>query len=266
MMIKNQADSSRMLPGIAAAIAVFTLTVTMPLLHADVLELKDGTVLDGMYMGGSQSSMRFRVNDDIQVIPIGKILALTVTGRAATDTTPAAAAAATAATAPTAASTPPPKAVALPVGTRLLVKMIEPIDTRKNKAGSRFSATLEGNLMFDGQAVIPAGSKVYGQVVTAKRGGIGARKPVLELKLIEISINGELRPIATDVLSGTGESGGAGGKVLKGAAIGGLADGSSGAKDGAKVGLAVAILGGGKHAGISSGTLIEFNLSAPLKL
>jgi hypothetical protein len=89
---------------------------------------------------------------------------------------------------------------------------------------------------------------------------------VLELKLIEISIHEELRPIKTNLLSGTGESGGAGGKVLKGAAIGGLASGSSGAEDGAKIGLGVAILGGGKHAGISSGTLLEFHLAEALKL
>ncbi len=236
-----------------AAAAMFTIAVAMPV-HSDVLELKDGTVLDGMYMGGSQSSMRFRVNDDIQVVPIEKILALTVTGRSAANTTPAV------------ASTSPTKAVALPVGTRLLVKIMESIDTRNNKAGSRFTATLEGKLMAGGEEIVPAGAKVYGQVVTAKRGGIGARKPVLELKLTEISINGELRPIVTDLLSGAGEGGGAGGKVLKGAAIGGLASGSSGAEDGAKLGLAVAILGGGKHAGIQSGALLEFHLIAPLNL
>ena len=206
-MTKISIDSSLTLLRVAAAIVLFATIVVMPV-RSDVLELKDGTVLEGMYMGGSQTSMRFRVNDDIQVIPIEKILALTVTGRAATDTTP------------TAESTPAPKVVAL-----------------------------------------PAGSKVYGQVVTAKRGGIGARPPVLELKLIEISINGELRPITTDLLSGSGEGGGAGGKVLKGAAIGGLASGSSGAEDGAKLGLAVSILGGGKHAGIKSGTLLEFRLT-----
>jgi hypothetical protein len=256
-MMKILVDSNLTLLRVAAAVVLFSTIVVMPA-RSDVLELKDGTVLDGMYMGGSQTSMRFRFNDDIQVIPIEKILALTVTGRAATGTTP------TAAAAPTAAPTSQPKVVALPVGTRLLVKIMESVDTRNNKAGSRFSATLEGNLMHDGQAIIPAGAKVYGQVVTAKRGGIGARKPVLELKLIEISINGELRPITTDLLSGTGEGGGAGGKVLKGAAIGGLASGSSGAEDGAKLGLAVSILGGGKHAGIKSGTLLEFHLAAPL--
>ncbi|MCZ6798302.1 MAG: hypothetical protein O7D36_10190, partial [Gammaproteobacteria bacterium] len=230
MTMKVLVYPGRFLTACTVAVAVFTTTVVLPV-RSDVLELKDGTVLNGLYMGGSQSSMRFRVKDDIQVIPIEKILALTVTGRS------------TASAGSTLAPPPPAKATELPVGTRLLVKLMESIDTRKNKAGSRFTAKLEGKLMVDGQEMVAAGSKVYGQIVTAKRGGIGKKKPVLELKLIEISINGELRPIKTNLLSGTGEGGGAGGKVLKGAAIGGLASGSSGAEDGAKIGLAVAILG-----------------------
>jgi len=253
MTMKASVDLGRILSRMTVAVAVIATFVTMPV-RSDVLELKDGTVLNGLYMGGSQSSMRFRVKDEIQVIPIEKILALTVTGRS------------TASTGSTMVPPPPAKATGLPVGTRLLVKLMESIDTRKNKAGSRFTASLEGKLMVDGQEMVAAGSKVYGQIVTAKRGGIGKKKPVLELKLIEISINGELRPIKTNLLSGTGEGGGAGGKVLKGAAIGGLASGSSGAEDGAKIGLAVAILGGGKHAGISSGTLLEFHLAESLKL
>ena len=252
-MMKALVYPGRFLTACTVAVAVFTTTVVLPV-RSDVLELKDGTVLNGLYMGGSQSSMRFRVKDDIQVIPIGKILALTVTGRSA------------ASTGSTVESASSAKATGLPVGTRLLVKLQESIDTRKNKAGSRVTASLEGKLMVDGQEMVAAGSKVYGQIVTAKRGGIGKKKPVLELKLVEISINGELRPIKTNLLSGTGEGGGAGGKVLKGAAIGGLADGSSGAKDGAKIGLGVAILGGGKHAGISSGTLLEFHLAEAMKL
>ena len=253
MKMKASVDLGRILSRMMVAVVVIATFVTMPV-RSDVLELKDGTVLNGMYMGGSQSSMRFRVKDEVQVIPIEKILALTVTGRS------------TASTGSTMVPPPPAKATGLPVGTRLLVKLMESIDTRKNKAGSRFTAKLEGKLMVDGQEMVAAGSKAYGQIVTAKRGGIGKKKPVLELKLIEISINGELRPIKTNLLSGTGESGGAGGKVLKGAAIGGLASGSSGAKDGAKIGLGVAILGGGKHAGISSGTLLEFHLAEALKL
>ena len=82
-MLKASPDLGRILSGMTIAVAVFTATVAMPV-RSDVLELKDGTVLNGLYMGGRQSSMRFRVKDDIQVIPIGKILALTVTGRTET--------------------------------------------------------------------------------------------------------------------------------------------------------------------------------------
>jgi hypothetical protein len=200
MTMKVLVYPGRFLTACTVAVAVFTTTVVLPV-RSDVLELKDGTVLNGLYMGGSQSSMRFRVKDDIQVIPIEKILALTVTGRS------------TASAGSTLAPPPPAKATELPVGTRLLVKLMESIDTRKNKAGSRFTTSLEGKLMVDGQGMVAAASK-----------------------------------------------------VLKGAAIGGLASGSSGAKDGAKIGLGVAILGGGKHAGISSGTLLEFHLAEALKL
>lgn len=241
----------------AAALALCVLAATSSV-HADVLELKDGTVLEGMYKGGSQTSMRFQVGGDLQVIPITKILALTITGRSADGTAPAAVAATT--------SAPQVAVTGLPAGTRLLVKITQSIDTRSNKAGSRFTARLEGKLIVAGIELVPAGAKVYGQVVTAKRGGIGSRKPVLEIELTEISIDGVLHPIQTSVLSGTGEGGGAGRKALKGAAIGGLYDGSDGAQDGAKIGLAVAILGGGKHAGIASGTLLEFHLASPLNL
>jgi len=241
----------------AVFIAICTLTTAISV-HADVLELKDGTVLDGMYMGGSQSSIRFQVNNDLQVIPLTKILALTITGRAQTDGSSTAVSSST----PTAQA----KSAGLAVGTRLVVKTLESIDTRNNKAGSRFTAKLEGKLMSDGQEIVPAGSKVYGVVVTAIRGGIGSKKPVLELQLTDILINGELRSITTNLLSGTGEGGGAGSKVLKGAAIGGLASGSSGAEDGAKIGLAIAIIGGGRHAGISRGALLEFRLAEPLNL
>ena len=240
--------------------ALLLLTATMPL-QADVLELRDGTVLDGKYMGGTQSSMRFQAGGELRVIPLADILALTVTGREAAASNPPAQPAQPAAAT---ASTANPATVA--AGTRLRVKMTQQVDTRSTKAGSRFSATLEGNLVVDGQTAIPAGAKVYGQVVTAERGGIGARAPVLELKLTEITIGGEPRPLSTEILSGTGEGGGAGRKILKGAAIGGLADGSDGAETGARVGLGVAILAGGKHAGIKKGSLLDFELSAPLQI
>ncbi len=56
------------------------------------------------------------------------------------------------------------------------------------------------------------------------------------------------------------------GQVARWTAIGGLSDGSSGARTGAKVGLGAAILTGGNQAEIPAGTLLEFTLTEALVL
>ena len=75
-----------------------------------------------------------------------------------------------------------------------------------------------------------------------------------------------MRPIKTSVLKGEGQSGGIGRKIIKGAAVGALADGNTGADTGARVGASIGILGGGRHAGIQSGSVLEFVLTEPLKI
>src|SRR5229473_5485430 len=46
---------------------------------ADTLELKDGRVLQGRYLGGTQAVLRFEVNGDVQTFPTTDIVALTFT-------------------------------------------------------------------------------------------------------------------------------------------------------------------------------------------
>lgn len=156
------------------------------------------------------------------------------------------------------------ESVTVNAGTRILAKTTSGIDTRSKKAGDLFELRLETNLMSGSDVAVPAGSTLYGKVLKSQRGGIGARKAELELTLTGVQINGQLYPIVTSVLAGEGASGGAGRKIVKAAAIGALADGNSGAETGAKVGAGVAILGGGKHAGVASGSLLEWNLMQPL--
>src|SRR6266852_9942485 len=45
----------------------------------DTLELKDGRVLQGRYLGGTQAVLRFEVNGDVQTFPTTDIVALTFT-------------------------------------------------------------------------------------------------------------------------------------------------------------------------------------------
>ena len=46
---------------------------------ADTLELKDGRVMQGKYLGGTQAVLRFEVNGEVQTFPTHDIVALTFT-------------------------------------------------------------------------------------------------------------------------------------------------------------------------------------------
>src|SRR5256886_11120353 len=50
---------------------------------ADTLELKDGRVLKGKYLGGTQVVLRFEINGEVQTFNTTDIVALTFTGRPA---------------------------------------------------------------------------------------------------------------------------------------------------------------------------------------
>ena len=79
-------------------------------------------------------------------------------------------------------------------------------------------------------------------------------------------INGQLKPIQTSNIQAVDEKGTGKdtvGKTARGAAIGALADGKDGARQGAKIGLGVAIQTSGRSVNIPSGTLLDLTLAAP---
>src|SRR5437867_7570814 len=104
-------------------------------LRADILELKNGTVLNGKYVGGTAGTLRFETSAGQQVIETSQIIALTFTTPA-----PAPAPAPAAAPAPGAGSS-----VTLPAGTMLLVRMMDSISS-KQRAGTPFTTKLEYDL------------------------------------------------------------------------------------------------------------------------
>jgi hypothetical protein len=65
----------------------------------------------------------------------------------------------------------PQKKVTVPAGTRILIRTIDSIDTTKQKAGYRFTASLETNLQVDNTVVAPRGTTVYGQLTSASSAG-----------------------------------------------------------------------------------------------
>jgi hypothetical protein len=57
--------------------------------------------------------------------------------------------------------------VTVPAGTRILIRTTDSIDSNKQKAGYRFTASLETNLQANSVVVAPRGTTVYGQLASA---------------------------------------------------------------------------------------------------
>jgi hypothetical protein len=160
------------------------------------------------------------------------------------------------------------KSGTVPVGTTLVVRTSEVLNPAKTKQGHKFTTKLEAAVVVNGATLIPVDSNVYGVVLEAKTARRVAGQSSIKLGVTEIRVNGQMHKVKSTELTGLSEETAkkSAGQVAKWAAIGGLADGSSGAKTGAKVGVAGALLTGGNQAEIPSGTLLEFTLTEALVL
>lgn len=255
---------------------------------ADTLELKDGRVLQGKFLGGTQATLRFEVNGDVQAFSTNDIVALTFTRgtsqpQAAAPTPPSAAPTQPTAPANNVASAPPQNpsqnggdsdSVTLLAGQSLLVRMIDGVDSSKNKVGDIFHASLETDLNVNGQLVARKGTDVYGRLATAEEGGKFSGKSELQLELTRIIIDGrDYSLLSSDYnVQGKGRGGDTakkvGGGAVLGAIIGGIAAGGKGAAIGAAAGggagAGVQIITKGQQVKVPSEALLEFRLQQPV--
>ena len=247
-----------------ATIALAGLAITTA---ADELTLKDGQVLQGNFVGRSDGMVTFEIGGQKLKFPEANVESMTMTMEGGAAPTAQAAPA----PAPPPPPPPPPQAKAkptVPAGTRLTLRMAESIDTSRHKAGHRFIAKLEADLVAEGVVVAPRGTTVYGQLVSASSSGRVAGSSSLTVAFTDILINNQMYPISTEPMSGKTDNTArkSGRQIGRAAVIGGLIDGSSGAKTGAAVGAGAAILTSGNQAGIPSGTLLDTQLRAPLTI
>jgi hypothetical protein len=168
------------------------------------------------------------------------------------------------------------KRITVPAGTRILIRLVDSIDSAKQKTGYRFSATLETNLQVEDTVVAPRGTTLYGRLAEASSAGRMSGSSELTLELTDLVINGTAYPVLTSTyeVKGKGEGGNTAKKVVGGAGlgalIGGLAGGGKGAGigalAGAGAGTAVAASKKGQQLQIPSETLLEFRLQQPVSL
>jgi hypothetical protein len=270
--------------GRALAMVALGLVLTAGAM-ADTLELKDGRVLQGRYLGGTLAVLRFEVNGEVQTFNVNDVVAVTFTRnsssypaptpQASADVPPPAPAAAPVSRlAPQAA---PPAAsgnvVTIPAGQSLLVRMIDAVDSKKNNVGDVFHASLETDLVVNDLVVARRGADVYGRLAEAKEAGHYAGSAELQLELTRLVIDGKDYPVVSSDydLKGKGRGGDTakkvGGGAVLGAIIGGIAGGGTGAAIGAGVGSAagagVQTLTRGQQVKVPSETLLEFRLQQP---
>ena len=237
--------------------------------QADVLELKNGKMLNGKYLGGTQQSIRFQIGDKVEVISKDDALALTFSGSAS-----AGSESITSYSRPSydsSASYSPSvtkiKSVTIPAGTSIMVTLVDSIDTRTDQAGQKFRARLAADLYVGDTLVANEGSLVYGILQRSKQAGRIAGTSSVDIGLSEMEINEKLYPIFTtnhiergkDATKGTLHAVGAGALIDKN-------DRGRGALKGAAIGTGVALITPGKPVQLPPNTLLEFRLAQPVRI
>jgi len=263
---------------------------------ADTLELKDGRVLRGRYLGGTQAVLRFEMNGEVHTFNVAEAVALTFTGTSSATQAPATDSADPDARQAPAASQDAPAPVVrptslapqtsraqdpasqygeftIPAGQTLLVRMIDGVDSSKNQVGDVFHASLETDLYVRDALVARKGTDVYGRLAEVKEAGHLSGSAELQLELIRIVIDGHDYPLVSSDYSLKGQGRGSdtakkvGGGAVVGAIIGAIAGGGKGAAIGAGVGSAagagVQVFTRGKQVKVPSETLLEFRLEQP---
>jgi hypothetical protein len=167
-------------------------------------------------------------------------------------------------------------AFSLPSGTNVRVRLGETLDTRRNRAGDRFTATLDEPLVSGDRVVVPKGTAFSGHLVQATSSGRFKGRAVMTLALDSFDLKGRKYSIrsgdSTRVSSRHRKrnwlwiGGGAGGGALAGAAAGGKVGGLIGAGAGAAVGTIGAAVTGRKDVRLPVETRVMFRLQSGLNV
>jgi hypothetical protein len=247
------------------------LTLVASMAWADTLELKNGSLIKGKFLGGTDTEISFQVGSTEQKFNLADVVSLKFDAEKTTSTP---------ALQPQSSlpDDPEPRAhvdmkpanVTIPAGTRISVRTIDAIDSTRNLPGDRFQASLAEPLMLEGNVVVEKDALVFGRLTQSKESGTFSGRSQLRLELTGIVVQGKTVPVLTGDYEVNGKSRGAstakrtvGGAAL-GAIIGAVADGGQGAAIGAGVGAGAGAgseaITRGDQVKVPSETLIDFTL------
>ena len=250
------------------AIGLMLLTAAQA---ADTVTLRDGRVITGTYLGGSPREVRIEAGDRIETLDVADVSGIQFDDARHKHEAEV-------------SSTPGDELerlnaggeIALPEGTRLVIRMIDAVDSEKSALGQTFAASLDEPVVVNGQAVIPRGADVVVKLVDDKESGKLTGRTILTLDLMSIKVNGRIVDVNTETVTQESSSRGSrtakavGGTALLGTIIGAIAGGGKGAAigagSGAAVGAGAEILTKGQRVRIPSETRLTFVLENTVRL
>jgi hypothetical protein len=254
---------------------LLVLTVGVSL-SADRVRLRSGKVIEGNFVGADSKAVRILLDDGrVSEVAIADTVAVEFSPRKPPPPPPPPPKPAAAA-APAAAAPPPaPKAVTVPAGTMINVRLTQPIDVDASQAGMKFKAIVDDPVMIGGSIVVPRGASAVLEAVQVQQSGKMKGSDKITLKVNSIGFGGMVYEVATAYVETKGKGEGkkttrkVGGGAGLGAIVGGIAGGGSGAAIGAAVGGvtgAAVAAGGEEHLKLAAETRLQFQLSAAVNI
>jgi hypothetical protein len=269
---------------------VFSLLMSVALVHADTLVLRNGSRVDGNFVGGDTRSVRFAVGSQVNTYSLNDVTSITFTssqtssnysqsqsypppnGNSAPQSRPPDSYAAP-------ASAPQgngPAGIQVPPGTQVVVRLIDAVNSDQDRLGQTYRASIDQPVVVNGQTVIPRGADAIATLIDAQKSGRIQGRTVLTLDLKKVTVNDRTYDIVTTgVPQASGSRGERSAKVIGGTAalgaiIGAIAGGGKGAAigagSGAAVGTAAEVMTSGQKVKIPSETRLTFTLQNAMDL
>jgi hypothetical protein len=168
----------------------------------------------------------------------------------------------------------PPERITIPAGTVVTVRMIDNIDSSRNRSGEEFAASLDSPIVVGDRVLASRGAEARVRLVDAKSAGHITGQSELQLELIAVTINGVPYSTHSGYYAQHGASRGTqsaervGGGAVVGALIGGILGRGKGAAIGSAVGAgagtAVQVSTQGQHVKVPAEAKLDFTLKDPV--
>jgi hypothetical protein len=164
----------------------------------------------------------------------------------------------------------------VPGGTQIIVRLIDPVNSETDRLGQTYRASIDEDVIINGQTVIPRGADAIASLIDAQRSGKLEGRTALTLDLRSVTVNGRAVNVSTTGVSQESSSRGArsakviGGTAAVGAIIGAIAGGGKGAAigagSGAAAGTAAQVMTSGQKVKVPAETRLTFTLQNPIVL